>query len=260
MPGRAFATRGSGPRSVPERAQTTSSGSTGVARSTTGRCRTASARAASTSHTPVGPDWKLAGAGDVDGDGTDDIVWQHWSGQVHYWPMQNGQRRAASTCHPDRRGLETRGRRRRRRRRHRRHRLAALERPGPLLADAERPAPGGINMHTPVGPDWNSWARATWTVTAPTTSSGSTGNGQVHYWPMQNGQRRAASTCHPGRPGLETRGRGRHGRRRHRRRRLAALERPGPLLADAQRSAPGGINVHTPVGPDWKLAGVGDVD
>jgi hypothetical protein len=23
---------------------------------------------------------------------TDDIVWQNVSGQVHYWPMQNGQR------------------------------------------------------------------------------------------------------------------------------------------------------------------------
>jgi hypothetical protein len=37
---------------------------------------------------------------------TDDIVWQHSSGQVHYWPMQNGHRT------------------------------------------------GGINIHTPVGPDW----------------------------------------------------------------------------------------------------------
>ena len=37
-------------------------------------------------------------------------------------------------------------------------------------------------------------------------------NGQVHYWPMQNGQRQ------------------------------------------------GGIHVHSPVGGDWTLAGVGDVD
>ena len=43
-------------------------------------------------YTPVGNDWRLTGVGDVDGDGTDDIVWQHVSGQVHYWPMLNGQR------------------------------------------------------------------------------------------------------------------------------------------------------------------------
>ena len=32
------------------------------------------------------------GAGDVDGDGDADILWQHAFGQVHYWPIQNGQR------------------------------------------------------------------------------------------------------------------------------------------------------------------------
>ncbi|RPJ54029.1 MAG: hypothetical protein EHM24_32230, partial [Acidobacteria bacterium] len=37
-------------------------------------------------------DWALRGVGDVTGDGTADIVWQHVSGQVHYWSMQGGQR------------------------------------------------------------------------------------------------------------------------------------------------------------------------
>ena len=50
-------------------------------------------------HTPVGGDWRLAGAGDVNGDGTDDIVWQHRDGQVHYWPIQNGQRTGGINIH-----------------------------------------------------------------------------------------------------------------------------------------------------------------
>ena len=49
-------------------------------------------------------------------------------------------------------------------------------------------------------------------MTAPTTSSGSTISGQVHYWPMLNGQRQ------------------------------------------------GGIDIATPVGPDWTLRGVGDMN
>ena len=42
--------------------------------------------------TPVGKVWRLRGVGDLDGDETDDILWQHQNGQVHYWPMLNGQR------------------------------------------------------------------------------------------------------------------------------------------------------------------------
>jgi hypothetical protein len=41
---------------------------------------------------PVGPEWRLIGAGDLNGDGTDDILWQHSNGTVHYWPIRNGQR------------------------------------------------------------------------------------------------------------------------------------------------------------------------
>ena len=39
----------------------------------------------------VDGDWRLAAVGDVDGDGTDDIVWQRRSnGLIHYWRMVGG--------------------------------------------------------------------------------------------------------------------------------------------------------------------------
>ncbi len=40
----------------------------------------------------VGRGWKLISAGDLNGDGTDDILWQHSNGLVHYWPINNGKR------------------------------------------------------------------------------------------------------------------------------------------------------------------------
>lgn len=33
-----------------------------------------------------------AAASDFNGDGTDDILWQHENGQVHFWPIRDGQR------------------------------------------------------------------------------------------------------------------------------------------------------------------------
>jgi hypothetical protein len=41
---------------------------------------------------PVSQQWSLKSVGDINADGTDDIVWQRNNGQVHYWPMRNGQR------------------------------------------------------------------------------------------------------------------------------------------------------------------------
>lgn len=39
---------------------------------------------------PVGQEWGIKGAGDVNSDGTEDIVWQNDKNDVHYWSMVNG--------------------------------------------------------------------------------------------------------------------------------------------------------------------------
>jgi hypothetical protein len=45
---------------------------------------------------PVGPDWRLAGSGDFNADGTDDLLWQHIGGQVHWWSIRNGVRQGGA--------------------------------------------------------------------------------------------------------------------------------------------------------------------
>src|SRR5215831_2382310 len=103
-------------------------------------------------------------AAEAEARGTADIIWQHSSGQVHYWPMLGGERT------------------------------------------------DGINIFTPVGPDWT--LRGVGDVDGDGAADivWQHSSGQVHYWPMKNGQRM------------------------------------------------GGINIFTPVGSDWTLRGVGDVD
>lgn len=92
---------------------------------------------------PVGSDWRLIGAGDLNGDGTDDIIWQHVNGTVHYWPIQNGQRLG---------GYNIGG-------------------TGPVGSDWKLIGAGDLNGD---GTDDLIWQHV---------------NGTVHYWPIQNGQR-----------------------------------------------------------------------
>jgi hypothetical protein len=37
----------------------------------------------------AGTDWSIAGAGDFNGDGTDDILWRHQNGQVAVWELED---------------------------------------------------------------------------------------------------------------------------------------------------------------------------
>ncbi|MES2673834.1 MAG: FG-GAP-like repeat-containing protein [Pseudomonadota bacterium] len=92
---------------------------------------------------PVGSDWRLIGAGDLNGDGTDDIIWQHVNGTVHYWPIRNGQRLD---------GLNIGG-------------------TGAVGADWKLIGAGDLNGD---GTDDIIWQHV---------------NGTVHYWPILNGNR-----------------------------------------------------------------------
>ena len=145
--------------------------------------------------------------------GTADIVWQHSSGQVHYWPMLGGERT------------------------------------------------GGINIFTPVGPDWT--LRGVGDVDGDGTADiiWQHSSGQVHYWPMKNGQRMGGINIFtPVGPEWTLRG-------------VGDVDGDGTAdiiwqhssgqvhywpMKNGQRM--GGINIFTPVGPEWTLRGVGDVD
>jgi hypothetical protein len=138
----------------------------------------------------VGNDWALRGVGDVDGDGTADIVWQHITGQVHYWPMRGGQRQGGiNVFTPVGNDWALRG-------------VGDVDGDGtadivwqhitgqvhywPMRAGQRQ---GGINLFTPVGNDWalhgvgdvdgDGTADIVWQHVS----------GQVHYWPMRAGQR-----------------------------------------------------------------------
>jgi V8-like Glu-specific endopeptidase/ribosomal protein L27 len=163
--------------------------------------------------TPVGPEWRLAGSGDVSGDGTEDILWQHINGQVHFWPMQSGQRQ------------------------------------------------GGLNIFTPVGPEWRLAGSGDVNGDGTDDVVWQHINGQVHFWPMQNGQRQGGlNIFSPVGPEWRLAGVGDlNGDRtddilwQH----INGQAHYWPMQ-NGQRQ--GGLNIFTPIGPEWRLSGVGDLN
>ena len=101
-----------------------------------------------------GPDWKVVGTGDFNGDGHSDILWQNANGQAAIWEM-NGldpdRRRQRPRRPQSRAGLESRRNGRLQRRRPFRHPVAERQRAGRDLGN-ERPnqIPGGSARSAPI--------------------------------------------------------------------------------------------------------------
>ena len=193
---------------------------------------------------------------------TADIVWQHWSGQVHYWPMTNGQRQGGinifSPVGPDWRlagigdvdgsGTED---------------IIWQHWSGQVhywpMANGQRQ--GGINIFSPVGPDWRLAGAGDVNGDGTDDIVWQHWRGQVHFWPMLNGQRQGGTNIHtPVGPDWElasvgdVNGDGTDD--------IVWQHWQGQThywpMANGQRQ--GGINIFSPVGPDWRLAGAGDVN
>jgi hypothetical protein len=194
--------------------------------------------------------------------GTADIVWQHWTGQVHYWPMRNGQRQGGTNVFaPVGNDWALRG-------------VGDVDGDGTAdivwqhwtgqvhywpMRNGQRQ--GGTNVFTPVGNDWA--LRGVGDVDGDGTADivWQHISGQVHFWPMRNGQRQGGTNVFtPVGNDWALRG-------------VGDVDGDGTAdivwqhisgqvhywpMRNGQRQ--GGTNVFTPVGNDWTLRGVGDVD
>ena len=206
--------------------------------------------------------WRLIGTGDLNGDGTVDILWQHNNGQVHFWPIVNGQRQGginiSSPVGPEWRLIGARD-------------LNGDKTDDILwqhnngqvhywpILNGQRQA--GINISSPVGPEWR--LIGSWDLNGDGTYDilWQHNNGQVHYWPIVNGQRQAGiNISSPVGPDWRLIGGGDlngdktddilwqyiNGQVHY-----------WPIL-NGQRQA--GINISSPVGPEWRLISVRDLN
>ena len=225
-------------------------------------------------HSPIGVNWNLKDIGDVNGDGTDDIIWQHKNGQVRYWPMSNGGRVGGINIHSP---------------------VGAdwnLEGAGDVDGDgtddiiwqhkngqthywpmSNGARVGGINIHSSVGADWNLEGvgdvdgDGTDDIIWRSNGDGTDDivwqhtDGQTHYWPIERGNRVGGINIHA--PiGSNW-----------------VLKGVGDLNGDEnddiiwqhingqthywpikRGNRVGGVDIHTPVGSDWVLKGIGDLN
>jgi V8-like Glu-specific endopeptidase len=146
---------------------------------------------------PVDDNWKFKGAGDVDSNGTDDVIWQHINGQVHYWPMVNGVRVGGINIHtPVDANWELKG-------------VGDVDGNGTddviwqhingqvhYWSMVTGVKIGGINIHTPVDASWG--LKGVGDVDGDGTDDliWQHINGQVHYWSMVNGVRVGGINIH----------------------------------------------------------------
>jgi hypothetical protein len=232
-------------------------GNVAVGIHTNGGCSASGGANAGTSFRNQGL-WAAVGAGGR----ADDLVWQHRSGQVHYWAMQGGQRQSGINVHVpvsgdwklagagdvDGDGTDD---------------IVWQHRSGQVhywpMQKGQRQ--GGINVHDPVGGDWKLAGVGDVDGDGTDDLVWQHRLGQVHYWPMQNGQRQGGINVHIP-VGGEWKLAGAGDVNGDRTDDLVWQHRLGQVhywpMQNGQRQ--GGINVHDPVGGDWTLASVGDVD
>ena len=225
-------------------------------------------------YTPVSSAWNLKGAGDVNGDGTDDIIWQHKDGQAHYWPMKNGNRQGGTNIHspvsvawgikavgdingdgtddiiwqPNGDGTDD---------------IVWQHNSGQVHfwpMDHGKRA-GGLNIYTPVGTGWSLKGVGDLNGDENDDVVWQHQDGQVHYWPMDHGKRVGGIDIYtPVGTGWSLKG-------------VGDVDGDGTDDIVWQHNdgqvhywpmdhgkRVGGIDIHTKVGPGWRLKGVGDVD
>ncbi len=193
---------------------------------------------------------------------SDDIVWRHDNGRVHYWPIRDGRRTGGIDIHRpvgsewtiadvgDVNGDGTDD-------------IVWRHRNGRVhywpMQNGRRT--GGTDIHRPVGGEW------TIAGVGDVNGDGTDDivwrhrNGRVHYWPMQDGRRTGGIDIHRPVGGEWTiagvgdvNGDGTDD--------IVWRHRNGRVhywpMQDGRRT--GGIDIHRPVGGEWTIAGVGDVN
>ena len=193
---------------------------------------------------------------------TDDILWQHRLGQVHFWPIENGARQGGTNIYVPVSGDW--------------HLIGAGDMNGDGTGDVvwqhrlgqvhywpiqNGVRQGGINIHSPVSGDWRLAALGDVDGDGTDDIIWQHKSGQVHYWPIQNGVRQGGIDIYVPvsgdwflAAGGDVDGDGTDD--------IVWQHRSGQVhywpMLNGQRQ--GGINIHSPVSGDWRLAGAGDVN